>query len=253
MGTEIQFVQYLHQMRDYNDQHPTTKGLILLGYLERDFIRFYRAGKVEEGIRFVKENLTRSRDLLNKLSSEEKQLQLSALVDVLAFEGMQNHAEIYEFVQLRNDYHHWLDKLPVTTERYQPLVVQIIRDFAAIAQPNALTYNAHLESTLDVLYYTNAHLHDHLTVKKVLAHVNQRCNPETVRRAFSQEMHMSIRDYINAKKIQEAEHMLLATDLTIRAIAAELSFYDAADFSKRFKKETGQTPLEYRQENTRRA
>lgn len=31
MGTEIQFVQYLHQMRDYNDQHPTTKGLILLG------------------------------------------------------------------------------------------------------------------------------------------------------------------------------------------------------------------------------
>ena len=93
MGTEIQFVQYLHQMRDYNDQHPTTKGLILLGYLERDFIRFYRAGKVEEGIRFVKENLTRSRDLLNKLSSEEKQLQLSALVDVLAFEGM--HCLLY--------------------------------------------------------------------------------------------------------------------------------------------------------------
>ena len=40
MGTELQFVQYLHQMRDYNDQHPTTKGLILLGYLEQDFIRF---------------------------------------------------------------------------------------------------------------------------------------------------------------------------------------------------------------------
>ncbi|MCE2139053.1 AraC family transcriptional regulator, partial [Streptococcus thermophilus] len=71
-----------------------TKGLILLGYLERDFIRFYRAGKIEEGIQFAKKNLTRSRDLLNKLSSEEKQLQLSALVDVLAFEGIQNHAEI---------------------------------------------------------------------------------------------------------------------------------------------------------------
>ncbi len=251
MGTELQFVQYLHQMRDYNDQHPTTKGLILLGYLERDFIRFYRAGKIEEGIQFAKKNLTRSRDLLNKLSSEEKQLQLSALVDVLAFEGIQNHAEIYEFVKLRNDYHRWLVKLPVTTERYQPLVVQIIRDFAAIAKPNALAYNAHLEPTLDVMYYTNAHLHDQLSVKKVLAHVNARCNPESVRRSFSQEMHMSIRDYINAKKIQEAEHMLLATDLTIRAIAAELCFYDAADFSKRFKKETGQTPLEFRQLNTR--
>ncbi|MGO2970512.1 MAG: helix-turn-helix domain-containing protein [Lactiplantibacillus plantarum] len=45
--------------------------------------------------------------------------------------------------------------------------------------------------------------------------------------------------------------MLLATDLTIRAIAAELCFYDAADFSKRFNKETGQTPLEFRQLNTR--
>ncbi|POD89055.1 hypothetical protein S101258_00227 [Lactiplantibacillus plantarum subsp. plantarum] len=103
MGTEIQFVQYLHQMRDYNDQHPTTKGLILLGYLERDFIRFYRAGKVEEGIRFVKENLTRSRDLLNKLSSEEKQLQLSALVDVLALRAcktMRRSTNLYSFVMI---------------------------------------------------------------------------------------------------------------------------------------------------------
>ncbi|MEY2382610.1 helix-turn-helix domain-containing protein [Lactiplantibacillus pentosus] len=252
MGTEIQFVQYLHQMRNYNDEHPTTKALILLGYLERDFIRFYRAGKIEEGIQFAKENLTRSRDLLNKLSSEEKQMQLRALIDVLAYEGTENHAEIFEFVKLRNDYQQWLSKLPVTTDRYQPLVVQIVRDFAAIAEPNALSYNAHLESTLDVLYYTNAHLHDQLSVRKVLAHVNKRCNPETVRRAFSQEMHMSIRDYINSKKIQEAQHMLLTSDLTIRAIAAELYFYDAADFSKRFKKETGQTPLEFRQQNTLR-
>lgn len=61
---------------------------------------------------------------------------------------------------------------------------------------------------------------------------------------------MSIRDYINVKKIREAQRMLLVSMLPIGQIAQELNFYDAADFSKRFKREIGMTPLEYRQQKS---
>ena len=105
---------------------------------------------------------------------------------------------------------------------------------------------------MDIIYYVSAHLRDKLTVKQVVDHVNQRCNPVGVQRAFSDEMQMSIRDYINVKKIREAQRALLTTTVPVKQIAQELGFYDTSDFSKRFKREIGQTPLEYRQINSQK-
>ncbi|WP_240704428.1 helix-turn-helix domain-containing protein [Companilactobacillus zhachilii] len=61
---------------------------------------------------------------------------------------------------------------------------------------------------------------------------------------------MSIRDYINVKRIQEAQRILLTSNTSIGEISQELNFYDAADFSRRFKREIGMTPLEYRQQHS---
>ncbi|AYM02287.1 helix-turn-helix transcriptional regulator [Levilactobacillus yiduensis] len=250
MASELQYTQYLDSIRSYTEQDQLTKAMILIGYVERDFIRFYRAGRIAEGVRFAEENLARSKDLLNRLTPEQKVAQLHALVDILSFEGIQNHVKIFKFVQLRTQYHQHLLDLPVTTAKYVPLLKRIITDFGQLAQTDGLAYADHLESTLDVIYYINAHVREKLTVKQVLAHVNQRCNPIGVQRGFNTEMHMSIRDYINVKKIREAQRILLLTTMRIGQIAQELNFYDAADFSKRFKRELGMTPLEYRQQNS---
>jgi len=250
MESELQYTQYLASMRSYMAQDQAAKALILIGYVERDFIRFYRAGRIEAGIQFARENLARSKSLLNKLSPDEKVAQLHALVDILSFEGIQNHVEIYEFVRLRMQYHQRLTKLTTDQMQYVPWMQKIITDFGELTQKNGLAYADHLESTLDVIYYVNSHLERKLTVKQVLKHVNQRCNPTNVQRGFNTEMHMSIRDYINVKKLREAQRILLTSHTPIREISAQLNFYDAADFSKRFKREIGMTPLEYRQQNS---
>lgn len=250
MALDLQYTHYLASLQSYLTQEQTDKALILIGYVERDFIRFYRAGRLEEGLQFAKENLARSKSLLNQLTPDEKVAQLHALVDVLSFEGIQNHADILSFVQLRTEYHQRLTSLPVTTEKYMPLMTHIVKDFGELAEKDALAFANHLESTLDVIYYVNAHLRDKLTVKRVLDHVNRQCNPAAVQRGFNTEMGMSIRDYINVKKIREAQRMLLVSMLPIGQIAQELNFYDAADFSKRFKREIGMTPLEYRQQKS---
>ncbi|WP_334330356.1 helix-turn-helix transcriptional regulator [Companilactobacillus sp. HBUAS59699] len=250
MKHDLQYTQYLDSMRSYTERDQASKALILIGYVERDFIRFYRAGRIKDGIDFAQENLARSKTLLSKLTSDEKVAQLHALVDILSFEGIQNHVDIYEFVQLRTQYHQRLLKLPATQKKYIPWMKQIIKDFGELTQKDGLSYADHLESTLDIIYYVSSHLRQKLTVKQVLEHVNSRCNPAVVQQGFNTEMQMSIRDYINVKKIQEAQRVLMTTNISIRQIAQELNFYDAADFSKRFKREFGMTPLEYRQQNS---
>jgi len=72
MGWDLQFTHYLDDMQTYRSRDQTAKALILLGYVERDFIRFYRAGRIAEGIQFAKENLARSRLLLNELPPQQK-------------------------------------------------------------------------------------------------------------------------------------------------------------------------------------
>lgn len=247
---DLQYTQYLDSMRSYTERNKADKALILIGYVERDFIRFYRAGRVEEGIQFAQENLARSKSLLNKLKPEEKVAQLHALVDILSFEGIQNHVEIYDFVQLRTKYHEKLVGLPVTQEKYIPLMRKIAEDFGELTKKDGLSYSYRLESTLDVIYYVNSHLRQKLTVKDVLSHVTNRCNTNVVQQGFNIEMQMSIRDYINVKRIQEAQRILLTSNTSIGEISQELNFYDAADFSRRFKREIGMTPLEYRQQHS---
>ncbi|MFC6324144.1 helix-turn-helix domain-containing protein [Companilactobacillus baiquanensis] len=247
---DLQYTQYLDSMRSYTERNQTDKAFILIGYVERDFIRFYRAGRIKEGIEFAQDNLSRAKMLLNKLTADEKKAQLHALVDILSFEGIQNHVEIYDFIQLRTQYHQELLNIPITQRKYIPMMEKIVNDFGELTKKDGLSYSSNLESTLDVIYYVNSHLQEKLTVKKVLEHVTNRCNTKVVQQGFNTEMQMSIRDYINAKRIQEAQQILLTTKDSIRQISKQLNFYDAADFSRRFKREIGMTPLEYRQINS---
>jgi AraC family transcriptional activator of pobA len=53
-------------------------------------------------------------------------------------------------------------------------------------------------------------------------------------------------DLINDKMILEVKRMLMHTDLTVSEVAYQLNFSDQSYFSRYFKKNTGQTPIEFR-------
>ena len=53
-------------------------------------------------------------------------------------------------------------------------------------------------------------------------------------------------DYVLSLRVQEAQRLLSTTQLSLGAIAAATGFYDQSHFTKRFRKVTALTPLQYR-------
>ncbi|MDR0738035.1 MAG: AraC family transcriptional regulator [Prevotellaceae bacterium] len=67
-------------------------------------------------------------------------------------------------------------------------------------------------------------------------------------RMFKKEMHCPPVKYINRKKIEKTQFLLLTTDMPVRDIALELSVDNISYFNKLFKQYTGKTPGAYRNE-----
>lgn len=56
----------------------------------------------------------------------------------------------------------------------------------------------------------------------------------------------TVLQHLHARQLLEAKRLLYHTDLSVKEIAFELGFQDAAYFTRFFKRLTGTTPLAYR-------
>ncbi len=70
-------------------------------------------------------------------------------------------------------------------------------------------------------------------------------------RLFRNEMGHTPLKYINLKKVEKAQLLLLTTEAPIRDVAFELSIDNISYFNRIFKQYTGKTPGEYRSEHNR--
>ena len=70
-------------------------------------------------------------------------------------------------------------------------------------------------------------------------------------RKFKEETHCSINDYSKIARIEHAKVLLYTTNESATQIADRLHFCSGSYFAREFKKFTGQTPAEYRAENTK--
>jgi YesN/AraC family two-component response regulator len=69
-----------------------------------------------------------------------------------------------------------------------------------------------------------------------------------VSRVFQRELGLSPWEYLGRYRVHKARELLRATDDSVKAIAARVGFHDQAYFCRVFRKLTGVTPHEYRQE-----
>ena len=73
-------------------------------------------------------------------------------------------------------------------------------------------------------------------------------NPDYLTRRFKQETGMSISDYVIEKRLSLAKNLLRKTDMSIVEIAERSGFSYSSYFVRLFKKKTGITPQQYREQ-----
>lgn len=74
--------------------------------------------------------------------------------------------------------------------------------------------------------------------------------PYHLSRKFKQEMKCSIIDYIQQSELERVKHLLVNTQNTVDEISDSLGFGTRSYFTSVFKKQTGQTPSDYRREHS---
>ena len=76
---------------------------------------------------------------------------------------------------------------------------------------------------------------------------NISCMSETkLKSCFKRQFGCSVTQYIQGRKMSQAEHLLLDTDFTMGQIAQMISYTTSSRFAELFKKSTGILPIEYR-------
>lgn len=98
------------------------------------------------------------------------------------------------------------------------------------------------------LDYIEEHLTEELTANEVCAAVG--FHPAYFSRLFKTETGYNYSDYLNRARILKAEELLRSTVLSIQEIADRCGFTDVSYFGVRFKKETGASPKQWREEMT---
>ncbi len=94
-----------------------------------------------------------------------------------------------------------------------------------------------------VKHYIRQHYREDLT-RNDLAEVVH-ITPNYLSKRFHTETGMSLREYINQLRIEDAKRLLLSTNITISEIASEVGFDNISYFSTVFRKLCGVSPIEW--------
>lgn len=92
--------------------------------------------------------------------------------------------------------------------------------------------------------YIHKHLNEAIELEK-LAEISCLSKDHFIR-LFKKELGTTPLQYINQKKIEKAQLLLITEELAVKEIAFQLAFDDYSYFNRLFKKTTGVTPQEYR-------
>ena len=63
---------------------------------------------------------------------------------------------------------------------------------------------------------------------------------------FKTQMNSTVTEYIQARRMSQAEHLLIDTDFTMGQIAQMIGYTTSSRFAELFRKSTGILPIEYR-------
>lgn len=127
------------------------------------------------------------------------------------------------------------------------IVMQLLARFMT-----AVRFEASIRKTIspripDTLNYIGTKLHEKLTVEMLAARVN--LSVDHFSKLFQQETGERPLAFIQRKRIERAQFLLVTSAMPLSVIATETGFEDLSYFSRIFKKNTGHTPGNYKRIN----
>ena len=93
-----------------------------------------------------------------------------------------------------------------------------------------------------------SYIADHYAFDRPLERLaNIACMSETkLKSCFKRQFGCSVTQYIQGRRMSQAEHLLINTDFTMGQIAQMIGYTTSSRFAELFKKSTGILPIEYR-------
>ncbi len=122
------------------------------------------------------------------------------------------------------------------------ILLQLLSRFIRYATPKSDVSD---ERIIRVLHYIRRNLDKPIKIS-TLADISSLSDDHFIR-LFKKEMNRTPIDYINQKKIEKAQLMLIVEHVSIKDIAYGLSFENISYFNRLFKKTVGCTPGQYYQ------
>lgn len=95
--------------------------------------------------------------------------------------------------------------------------------------------------------YIRSHYMEHISYTDIAATVY--LTPDYANRIFKEERGMSIKDYLNSYRIEQAKQLLARKNSNVSDVAAQVGLDNFSYFSTLFKKYTGCSPSEFRKKN----
>ncbi len=138
-------------------------------------------------------------------------------------------------------------KLPLhSITETQGILLQLMSKFLCLRKPKTSDKDDRINKCLQFIH---ENIDQYIPISQL---ANIACiTDDHLIRIFKSEMNCTPLKYINMKKIEKAQLLLLTSDMSIRDISFELSMDNVSYFSKIFKQYMGKTPGEYRKEYNR--
>lgn len=125
------------------------------------------------------------------------------------------------------------------------LLLSISRLNRAPFQSPSKECSNHLRTMVNrIIEYLELHFRETFSLSELSKRFH--LSPSYISRLFSQRMGIGLVNYLHHVRIEEACRLLVVTDWTVTRIATEVGYDEFTYFSRRFRKEVGETPKSYR-------
>lgn len=153
------------------------------------------------------------------------------------------HLPKSDIIHIRNEF--LIADIPDKTE-IDTLIYPLVFMLEAYLEKhgNLPPQNAGDDLYIRLLHYLTSNYNVHLTMEKLSQHFNYSIS--TLSHLFKTHSGMSISDYVQKLRLDEAKWLLRQSGLSLTEISDSLGFCNSAYFSTVFKKNIGMSPLEYK-------